>query len=235
MQKSNPSVDGKNFITQQIRTLALIFPLIIFVIGCSSSKEPQNLHFAKRAIDQYFTDTTLYLADVKNICAEAKSYIQKNLDPHKRNAVIFDVDETLLLNTEYIFEYNYGWTQESWGAWIDSAKAVPIQPVFELYNWIKSQGVTIFVITGRFPSLRLSNPDPTERNLLNVGYTDFKKLYLNPREPKIATSEYKLQVRKKLTEEGFNIIANFGDQESDFKGGYNGRSFKIPNPMYFTQ
>ncbi|MBU2584984.1 MAG: HAD family acid phosphatase, partial [Bacteroidetes bacterium] len=138
MQKSNPSVDGKNFITQQIRTLALIFPLIIFVIGCSSSKEPQNLHFAKRAIDQYFTDTTLYLADVKNICAEAKSYIQKNLDPHKRNAVIFDVDETLLLNTEYIFEYNYGWTQESWGAWIDSAKAVPIQPVFELYNWIKS-------------------------------------------------------------------------------------------------
>lgn len=235
MQKSNPSVDGKNFITQQIRTLALIFPLIIFVIGCSSSKEPQNLHFAKRSIDQYFADTTLYLADVKNICGEAKSYIQENLDVSKRNAVLFDVDETLLITTEYIFNYDYGWSRDSWDAWIDSAKAVPIQPVLELYHWVKSQGLTIFVITGRYPSISIANPDPTERNLLKVGYTGFEKLYLKPRDIKIPTSEYKLQIRKQLTEEGFNIIANFGDQESDFKGGYNGKSFKIPNPMYFTQ
>lgn len=225
----------KNFITQRIKTLALIFPLIIFIIGCSSSREPQNLHFVKRAIDQYFADTTLYLDDVKKICSEAKIYIQKNLDSLKRNAVVFDVDETLLLNTEYILEYNYGWTRDSWEAWIDSAKAALIQPVLELYNWIKSQGITIFVITGRYPSKSISNPDPTERNLLKVGYTGFDKLYLKPREPKIATSEYKLQIRKQLTEEGFNMIANFGDQESDFKGGYNGKVFKLPNPMYFTQ
>lgn len=235
MKKINPISDVKYFIVQQIKTLVLIFPLIVVIVGCSASREPQNLHFVKRAIDRYFADTSLYLADVKNICAEAKSYIQKNLDPSKRNAVLFDVDETLLLNTEYIFNYDYGWTRESWEAWIDSAKAIPIQPVLELYNWIKSQGITIFIITGRFPSLRLSNLDPTEKNLINVGYTGFEKLYLKPRDLKIPTSEYKLQIRKQLTEEGYNIIANIGDQESDFKGGYNGKSFKIPNPMYLTQ
>lgn len=220
---------------QRIKTYVLIFFTVVFVVGCSSSREPQNLHFAKKSIDKYLSDSTLYLADVKKICADAKSYIQENLDPSKRNTVLFDVDETLLINTEYIFNYDYGWSKDSWDAWIDSAKAVPIQPVFELYNWIKSQSVTIFVVTGRFPSLRISNPDPTERNLLKVGYTGFEKLYLKPRDIKIPTSEYKLQIRKQLTEEGFNIIANIGDQESDFKGGYNGKSFKIPNPMYLTQ
>lgn len=231
MQKTKSKV----FIVQKISAYTLVFFAIVFFISCSSSREPQNLHFAKKAIDKYLSDSTLYLADVKKICADAKSYIQENLDASKRNAVLFDVDETLLINTEYIFNYDYGWSKDSWDAWIDSAKAVPIQPVFELYNWIKSQGVTIFIVTGRFPSLRISNPDPTERNLLNVGYTDFERLYLKPREPKMATGDYKLQIRKKLIEEGFNIIANFGDQESDFRGGYNGKSFKIPNPMYFTQ
>lgn len=231
MQKTKSKV----FIVQKICAYTLVIFAIVFLISCSSSREPQNLHFAKKAVDKYLSDSTLYLADVKKICADAKSYIQENLDASKRNAVLFDVDETLLINTEYIFNYDYGWSRDSWDAWIDSAKAIPIQPVFELYNWIKSQGVTIFVVTGRFPSLRISNPDPTERNLLNVGYTDFEKLYLKPREPKVATSEYKLQIRKQLTEYGYNIIANFGDQESDFKGGYNGKSFKIPNPMYLTQ
>jgi acid phosphatase len=208
---------------------------ILSVVGCSSSREPQNLYFIKRAIDEYYADTTLYLADVKKICTEAKSYIQKNLDPSKKNAVIFDVDETLLLNTEYILDYDYGWTRESWDAWIDSAKAFAVQPMLDLYNWIKAKGITIFVITGRYPSVTISNPDPTERNLLKVGYTGFEKLYLKPRTPKITTSEYKLQIRKQITENGYTIVANFGDQESDFKGGYNGKPFKIPNPMYFTQ
>ncbi len=220
---------------QKIIIRLIVLLSILSVIGCSSSREPKNIHFAKRAIDKYYADTTLYLADVKEICEDAKSYIQANLDPSKKNAVIFDVDETLLLNTEYILAYDYGWTRESWDAWIDSAKAFAVQPMLELYNWIKAQGVTLFVITGRYPSINISDPDPTERNLLKVGYTGFEKLYLKPRAPKIATSDYKLQIRKQLTEDGFNIIANFGDQESDFKGGFNGKSFKIPNPMYFIQ
>ncbi|MBM4176591.1 MAG: hypothetical protein FJ213_10545 [Ignavibacteria bacterium] len=220
---------------RKISVRLILLVTILSILSCSSSREPQNIHFVKREIDKYYADTTLYLADVKEICEDARKYIQENFDSSKKNAVIFDVDETLLLNTEYILDYDYGWSRESWDAWIDSAKAFAVQPMLELYNWIKAKDVTIFVITGRYPSVSISNPDPTERNLLKVGYTGFEKLYLKPRDPKIATSEYKFQIRKQLSEDGYNIIANFGDQESDFKGGYNGKSFKIPNPMYFTQ
>ena len=32
---------------------------------------------------------------------------------------------------------------------------------------------------------------------------------------------------------GFRIVANFGDQFSDLKGGYADKTFKLPNPTYF--
>jgi len=32
---------------------------------------------------------------------------------------------------------------------------------------------------------------------------------------------------------GHDVVANFGDQLSDLKGGHADRTFKMPNPNYF--
>jgi len=45
--------------------------------------------------------------------------------------------------------------------------------------------------------------------------------------------EFKAPERRKLTEQGFNIVISIGDQESDLAGGYAERTFKLPNPVYF--
>ena len=37
-----------------------------------------------------------------------------------------------------------------------------------------------------------------------------------------------------LTAGGRVIIANLGDQDSDLTGGYAERTFKLPDPFYFT-
>lgn len=45
---------------------------------------------------------------------------------------------------------------------------------------------------------------------------------------------YKSAIRKQLTEEGYRIWGNVGDQWSDLQGDHTGnRTFKLPNPMYF--
>jgi HAD superfamily, subfamily IIIB (Acid phosphatase) len=36
-----------------------------------------------------------------------------------------------------------------------------------------------------------------------------------------------------VTELGYDIVANFGDQFSDLEGGHADRTFKMPNPNYF--
>jgi hypothetical protein len=40
-------------------------------------------------------------------------------------------------------------------------------------------------------------------------------------------------VRREIIAQGFQIIANLGDQASDLAGGCAERGFKLPNPFYF--
>lgn len=45
--------------------------------------------------------------------------------------------------------------------------------------------------------------------------------------------EYKSGERAEIEADGYRIIANVGDQESDLQGGHADRAFKLPNPFYF--
>ena len=44
---------------------------------------------------------------------------------------------------------------------------------------------------------------------------------------------FKSGERAALEGQGYRILANVGDQESDLAGGHADRSFKLPNPFYF--
>lgn len=215
------------------KRLILLFVITIF-IGCSTIQEPRNLYYSKKEVREYFDDTTKYLRDVKRVIEEAKKYVDKNFDPAKNNVAIFDIDETSLDNLEYIKSHDFGYTQESWEAWVDSAKAKPIQPILEFYRFIKSKGIKVFFITGRYESKNIKNPDPTVKNLIEAGYTDFDGIFFKPRTPKMKTSEFKSMIRKQLVEKGYFIFINIGDQYSDFEGDYPGKTFKLPNPAYVT-
>jgi hypothetical protein len=46
---------------------------------------------------------------------------------------------------------------------------------------------------------------------------------------------FKIDTRRKLEQDGYVIIANIGDQNSDLVGGYAERFFKLPNPFYLMQ
>jgi predicted secreted acid phosphatase len=47
------------------------------------------------------------------------------------------------------------------------------------------------------------------------------------------TIQYKSGTRAYIESQGYNIVADFGDQYSDLKGGFTDRTFKMPNPNYF--
>jgi hypothetical protein len=47
------------------------------------------------------------------------------------------------------------------------------------------------------------------------------------------TIHYKSATRAHSESMGYDIVANFGDQFSDLKGGHADRTFKLPNPNYF--
>jgi hypothetical protein len=47
------------------------------------------------------------------------------------------------------------------------------------------------------------------------------------------TDEYKSATRQYIESLGYDIVAKFGDQFSDFSGGFEDHTFKMPNPSYF--
>ena len=90
-----------------------------------------------------------------------------------------------------------------------------------------ARGIAVFFINGR-PDISAS---VTEQNLNAAGYTERAGVSFKPTEGE--TIPYKSGERAKIEQEGYRIIANVGDQESDLAGGYADRSFKLPNPFYF--
>ena len=52
---------------------------------------------------------------------------------------------------------------------------------------------------------------------------------------KLSVSDRKTAARRALYREGYTIVANLGDQESDLRGGYAEHIFKLPDPLYLIE
>ena len=110
-----------------------------------------------------------------------------------------------------------------------TAASKALVPTLSLAKRAKELGVAVFFITGRPPELR----EATESNLRREGY-EFAGLVLLPAGARFpSAADFKAPERRKIAEQGYTIILNMGDQESDLSGGYAEKTFKLPNPVYF--
>jgi hypothetical protein len=173
-----------------------------------------------------------YLASVTNAKAHA----------HGKPALIFDIDDTTLNTYDYEVANQFGYTPASNATFVTN-EAFPAEfGMPALVDWAGTHGYTVFFLTGRPESQRT----PTVQNLVNAGYTvptDQTHVYLKQATPPAylhcaaaptcTTIEYKSGTRAYITSLGYHVIADFGDQFSDLKGGNSGVQFKIPNPMYY--
>jgi len=71
----------------------------------------------------------------------------------------------------------------------------------------------------------------TAANLKSAGYQGWAGLSLNPGG--LDTVPYKSGERVKIEQNGYEIIANVGDQYSDLAGGHADVTYKLANPFYF--
>ena len=178
-------------------------------------------------------------------------------------AIVLDIDETSLSNREEIKTNDFGLidagpctlskpdlslppVKTKWpapqspcgfNAWILLADARPLDTL-RLFQAAKENKVAVFFITGRHEeeNTKGNHPvlDATVENLHKAEYTDWAGLYLKPADDKESIQEFKTAKRKQISEMGYTIIVNVGDQYSDLRGGYAERVYKLPNPFYFV-
>ncbi|MFJ8080351.1 HAD family acid phosphatase [Streptomyces sp. NPDC096205] len=230
----------------------------------NSTHEPYNIGLLVKDIDTYY-GTTLdangvyqaspdspYAQDLADIDASAMRYIDKAArKAHKhgeRPAVVFDIDDTLLLSLDYEKKTNYTYNSATWADYVNRADRPAVFGSPELVRYAQSKGVEVFYNSGLSESQRAAATE----NLKKVGADvnlDADHMFLKdkanppaylsacatPGTWNCTTVQYKSGTRRHIEDDlGYEIVANFGDQYSDLEGGYADRTYKLPNPTYFV-
>jgi len=205
-----------------------------FLITQHVFAEPRNLSLVKNELKQYH-DSGEYDKDLNRIIHKADHHMlskvhsnAKQIHP-KKLAIILDIDETSISNYQNMVKHEFANTKEQIDQYTRAAVAPAIQPTLALFNDALDHGVSVFFVTGRKESSR----NATVKNLTRAGYHHWTGIFFKPENFKQASIiPYKTEARKKVSQKGYTIIENLGDQISDLKGGYAEKSYKLPNPYY---
>ncbi|HYC71678.1 MAG TPA: HAD family acid phosphatase [Opitutaceae bacterium] len=198
--------------------------------------EPPNLWVLKQELIAY-ADSGDYERGLAAVAQEARRWIEHRAAAGPapagagRLAIVLDLDETLLSNLPHMRRQDFGYVPSAWDAWVAESSAPAIKPVADVYRAARRHGVAVFYLTGR----RAHQQGVTEENLRRLGLADHAGLHCKPDDFAGTTESFKTGVRRRLTAEGWIIIANIGDQHSDLTGGHAERIFKLPNPYYVTK
>ena len=200
--------------------------------GCTYLRPaPLDLHTVHERLVDYHENGE-YLEDVARAARPAIKYLEKRADPDQKLAILLDIDETALSNWPQLFAAEFCYDPAVWNTWVMKAEAEALDPILAIYKRARELGYAVFLLSGRAESQR----EATDANLRAIGYTDFEELILKPAGTVVNSAvEYKAPVRQRIESQGWTIVLNVGDQQSDLDGGFAEKTIKLPNPFYFIE
>jgi hypothetical protein len=147
-----------------------------------------------------------WLADVRTAMEGSHAYLRRraNQEAGQRLAVNLDIDNTALAS------------QYEWGA--------PVPPVRSFARLARSRGVAVLFNTGRVASG--DGEALARRQLTEAGYHVDEICLRHDGEDAVAGKQ---RCRRMFANQGYTLIANVGNNETDFTGGGYGRAFRLPN------
>lgn len=223
----------------------------------SDFAQAPNLHHFKRQLVWY--RCTSYEADIAAVIAEAGAWIYRRAGEIAKPAVVLDIDETSISNWPAIINNDFAYFPDGPcdlekrgvpcgdNAWHRKAEAPAIVPTRDLYRRLRCLDaagastcvrVEVFFITGRRQRIVVNgetNVQFTLRNLKAAGFDDAAEdhLFLRGDDSHGTVVPHKTTARTSIEGQGYTIVANIGDQDSDLAGGHAERTFKLPNPFYW--
>src|SRR5665647_3099512 len=218
--------------------------------ACTQSYPPQTLDVTQpinlgqlKAQIYFYACSGAYDVELTKVLSDAQSYVEKRAGEVAKPALVLDIDETSLSNLPQELANDFGYIQDvacdrlpkgpcGFNNWVLSASAKAIPGTLSLFKAAKAHKVAVFFITGRHEGDTLRNA--TVKNLTSAGFAGWEGLVLRPASAgNLSIAGYKSGERGKIAAQGYAIIVNVGDQQSDLDGGYAERAYKLPNPFYY--
>jgi len=204
-----------------------------------------------------------YAAEAASVAAEGSRWLgsgSRATTPQR--AIVLDVDDTTLTTWNYELCSNWAFDPVTNGQFVTDQRFPAVPGMVAMVNGAADEGYAIFFLTGRGQAQEAATlgnltddgvgvdagyPTPTtltsgEDGLFTKPPVGSYPDYLDKPEFCAAaiaagvscpTVKYKSGVRAHIEDLGYEIVANFGDQFSDLKGGFADKTFKMPNPNYY--
>lgn len=199
------------------------------MITVNETLKNTHIHFAGTQVN----NSDPLSSDILPEESEFKPFVAHHLDSAiKDPLVIFDVDDTALSNFDAMNKVNFSRLTRD----LQHSPAIP--EVLALYRKLKEMDYHCVFVSERTKDMH----HQTESNLIAEGYFDFLTLItrdtpneselLQLKESDRRCGDFKKCVRKQFEEQGYEIVATVGDQDSDFEGGSTGMIIRLPNYIY---
>ena len=205
-----------------------------------------------------FAPDSNYAKEASSVAAAGKRWISAPHHTKTTKAILLDVDDTSLATWNYEIASNWAFNPTTNADFVLNQRFPAVPGMVDLVKTAEREGYAIFFLTGRGAAQEqatLGNltedgigvdagyPKPTalrngEDGLFTkpavADYPDYLKAACAA-DPNgsCTTIHYKSATRAHIESLGYDIVANFGDQFSDLKGGFADRTFKLPNPNYY--
>lgn len=207
--------------------------LVALSLGACATCEPQpNLGLYRHELVDWH-QSGKYAACFAQAAAPGRAWLDRVMatrKPGEKIAVVFDIDETLLSNWAYLVRDDFSITYDSFRAWTKKYDDPVLGPTKEIFERARAAGIPIFLISGRHEPQRAD----TVRQLQAAGLSGWTALHLRPTSyDEKSIVPFKSGVRRQIAGQGYRIVLNMGDQDSDLAGGFAERRIKLPNPYYF--
>jgi hypothetical protein len=179
-------------------------------------------------ISAYY-DSGRWSDDIAAVVKRASRVLRRDLAARtapRRPMIVLDIDETSLFNAPCLEPVDRDLSGLTTCAVQGGAVATP---AVRLYNLARRKHVTVAFITGRPDAIA----SVTRQNLRDQGFDRGFKLVLKPASyTQDSVVPYKSGARATFQRQGYTILENVGDQQSDLAGGHARHRYKLPNPVY---
>lgn len=245
-----------------LRTAAAVAVTAVLVGGATAladpgghhNSEPPNVSLVEQQVEAFYGDTvdasghhhasenSDWGREVAATIDSAQRYLEQRLRHGVHNpAIVLDVDDTSEVTFGWEVDNQFAFNAASNEAAINADQFPAITPTLNLAKWAAAHHVAVFFLTGRPEHQRAA----TVTDLItDDGYPQPVALFMKTEAgtpppayltcgTTCTTDQYKSMTRAHIQDEGFDIVLNVGDQNSDLSLGHEDRAVKLPNPMYF--
>ena len=184
--------------------------------------------------------------EYKALCHQVYNYATNDLTiilekkpSNIERAVVMDLDETVLDNSQYQIELhqnNETFNMKSWAAWVEREEANLVPGVYDYISLLRKNKIQIIFISNRMHE-RLES---TKNNMKKLNIFSDNDIYLLRKDKQdkkdIRREEIYSSTGRMKNKGNFKVIQYFGDAMGDFPDKGNDKfgvnQYILPNPMY---